>query len=264
MKRGPRSAEAVCLLLKETASFFIGEFVFSVNQGLVLIEKRREHVKIIGIDLSGPANAKDTVMTVFQTDKDKLRFVDMLTNATDKKLLSAIAAIVEQEHVVIGIDAPLSYQDGGGDRPQDKSLRRFIKGFGLVGGSVMPPTLTKMVYLSLRGIALTRTLMLQYSLEQLRIVEVHPGAAIGTRIGADHLHDVLHYKKVAGQAARNQLFSWLQTMGVEGIPQELSLTSHGIDSCAAALAAWHWAAEDKEPTWQWETVSPEHPFPFCC
>ena len=72
---------------------------------------------------------------------------------------------------MIGIDAPLSYQDGGGDRPQDKSIRQFIKKHGLSGSSIMPPTLTKMVYLTLRGIGLTRRIMLLNDSQNIRMVE---------------------------------------------------------------------------------------------
>ncbi|MBB6445304.1 DUF429 domain-containing protein [Bacillus benzoevorans] len=221
-------------------------------------------MKIIGIDLSGPANAKDTVMTVFSIEKGRLIFEETITNASDSMILTAIVRIAKNDEAVIGLDAPLSYQDGGGDRPQDKSIRQFIKGFGLVGGSIMPPTLTKMVYLSLRGIGLTRTMMMHHLLGKVRIVEVHPGAAIGTRIGPENLYHARNYKKEEAQPSRNVIFNWLQTVGLQGLPQEISGTSHQIDSCAAALAAWHWADPDKQPAWLWSETSPEHPFEFCC
>ena len=90
-------------------------------------------MKVIGIDLSGPANHKDTVMSIFQADGNLLIFENVIDLASDEKIFKAIQAIASNEPIVIGIDAPLSYQDGGGDRPQDKSIREFIKRYGLLG-----------------------------------------------------------------------------------------------------------------------------------
>ncbi len=161
---------------------------------------------VMGIDLSGPANHKDTAMAVFQTTGDELVLSEMIVHVDDEKILSTILSYSNDE-MVIGIDVPLSYQDGGGDRPQDKSLRDFIKGYGLSGSSIMPPTLTKMVYLTLRGISLTRRIMKLTDDKKVKIVEVHPGAAIGTRIGPAHLYHALHYKKEI--QSRYVIFDWL-------------------------------------------------------
>jgi predicted nuclease with RNAse H fold len=217
---------------------------------------------VIGIDLSGPANHKDTVMVIFQLKNDRLIFKDMITDAADEMIISAIHSAALMDEVAVGMDAPLSYQDGGGDRPQDKNIRQFIKGFGLSGSSIMPPTLTKMVYLTLRGIGLTRRISAMKLLHQARLVEVHPGAAIGTRIGPEALHHALQYKKEA--ESRMAIFEWFQTIGFIGLPAEIPLVSHQIDACAAALAAWHWADPTKQPMWHWSTISSEHPFEFCC
>ncbi|WNF35888.1 DUF429 domain-containing protein [Bacillaceae bacterium IKA-2] len=154
---------------------------------------RHSEVKVIGIDLSGPANHKDTALIVFnRTDDGRLELEELVVNANDEKLLTTIlTATLHDDDVVVGIDAPLSFQDGGGDRPQDKSLRQFMKECGLSGSSVMPPTLTRMVYLTLRGISLTRTITNMKMSDKVRIVEVHPGAAIGSRIGSEKLHHAL-------------------------------------------------------------------------
>ncbi|MGJ7923075.1 DUF429 domain-containing protein [Neobacillus sp. LXY-4] len=219
-------------------------------------------MKIIGIDLSGPANHKDTALTVFQYKNEGLYFEDMITDASDEMMISAIASAVSTDDVVIGIDAPLSYQDGGGDRPQDKSIRQFIKKCGMSGSSIMPPTLTKMVYLTLRGMGLTRRIMAMNLNNDIRIVEVHPGAAIGTRIGTDGLKHALSYKKELESS--KAVLNWLETIGLKGLPNEIYESTHQIDSCAAALAAWYWADPTKQPTWQWETTSAEHPFELSC
>ncbi|OIK10342.1 hypothetical protein BIV60_21580 [Bacillus sp. MUM 116] len=219
-------------------------------------------MKVIGIDLSGPSNQKDTVMAVFQVKNDLLEFEEMIEDASDERIISGIMAAASMGDVVIGLDAPLSYQDGGGDRPQDKSIRQFIKHFGLSGSSIMPPTLTRMVYLTLRGMALTRRIMALNLLEKVRIVEVHPGAAIGTRIGSKGLDHVLLYKREF--ESRKAILEWFKTNGMLDLPEKISQSSHQIDTCAAALAAWHWADPTKQPKWHWNTISPEHPFEFCC
>ncbi len=219
-------------------------------------------MKFIGIDLSGPANHKDTVMTIFENKDAGLVFEDIIMNASDEMIISAVKSVASLGDVAIGIDAPLSYQDGGGDRPQDKSLRQFIKGYGLSGSSIMPPTLTKMVYLTLRGMGITRKITDMNLPYQIRIVEVHPGAAIGTRIGKEGLYHALHYKKEIESS--KAILEWFETVGLHGIPIEISETSHQIDACAAALAAWHWANPTKQPAWHWDVTSDEHPFEVCC
>lgn len=216
---------------------------------------------VIGIDLSGPANHKDTAMAVFQAKEDVLVLEDMMAYVDDKKILSTILSYASQE-IIIGIDAPLSYQDGGGDRPQDKSLRNFIKEYGLSGSSIMPPTLTKMVYLTLRGVSLTRRIMNMAEAEKIRMVEVHPGAAIGTRIGPAHIFHALHYKKEI--QSRYYILDWFQSNGLKNLPADITETSHQIDACGAALAAWYWGDPTKKPSWHWEHVTPEHPFEMCC
>ncbi len=219
-------------------------------------------MKIIGIDLSGPANHQDTVMAVFQEENGVLVFEQIITTASDEMMISSMIEIAAREDVVVGIDAPLSYQDGGGDRPQDKGLRQCIKEFGLSGSSVMPPTLTKMVYLTLRGVSLTRRLLADPATNNIRIVEVHPGGAIGTRIGIESISHVLQYKK--DLSSRQAIFDWFSTVHLKGIPRMVIENSHRIDACAAALAAWYWADPQKQPAWVWSATSSEHPYEVCC
>jgi predicted nuclease with RNAse H fold len=223
---------------------------------------RKQILKVIGIDLSGPANHKDTVLTVFQVRNNLLLFENMLVDVSDEMIISTIIDAAKGEDVAVGIDAPLSYQDGGGDRPQDKSIRQFIKSFGLSGSSIMPPTLTKMVYLTLRGISLTRRIMSCKEFKKIRLVEVHPGAAIGVRLGTEDLYHALHYKKELESS--KVIFDWFNTIGLSGLPNEIPFISHQIDACAAALAAWYWADPAKQPKWLWNKTSPVHPFEYCC
>ena len=49
-----------------------------------------------------------------------------------------------------------------------------------------------------------------------------------------------------------------------GIPSEVVQTSHAIDSCAAALAAWHWGDKQNNQHGIGKKKQTEHPFEFCC
>lgn len=69
---------------------------------------------------------------------------------------------------------PLFYQDGGGYRPCDADLRRFLNARGFHRVGVMAPTMTKMVYLTLRGISLVHNL----GKIGAQVYETHPGASL--------------------------------------------------------------------------------------
>ena len=161
-------------------------------------------MKIIGIDLSGPSNHKDTVLTVFEKQGHQLKFVKLLRNISDMEILKEIAEQSKIDEVVVGIDAPLSYEDGGGDRLSDKLLRQFIISLGMKLG-IMPPTFNRMVYLTLRGIKLTREIENLSNQNPISIVEVHPGAVIGSRLPREEVEYVLSYKQEQNRAARSFL-----------------------------------------------------------
>ncbi|MCM2534102.1 DUF429 domain-containing protein [Neobacillus pocheonensis] len=113
-------------------------------------------MRVIGIDLSGPSNHKDTVLTVFEKHENNLKFIKLKSYIGDYGILKEISEHGQQDEVVVGIDAPLSYEDGGGNRQGDRELRKFIVALGMKPGSIMPPTLNRMVYLTLRGIKLSK------------------------------------------------------------------------------------------------------------
>lgn len=175
-------------------------------------------MKVVGLDLSGPANVADTCMTVFNEKGEDLNFVEAIHQADDRKILQAISRFDKNEVVVLGIDAPLSYNPGGGDRESDKELRRLVlqKGRGV---GVMTPTMTRMVYLTLRGVALTRTSEALKPHTDLRIVEVHPGACMLLR-GASP-KDVAEFKR--NMQARLNLLKWLGTKGMSVYPGRKTL-----------------------------------------
>src|SRR5512135_2321158 len=103
---------------------------------------------IIGIDLSGPHNVADTHTALFRAEGALLRYVDSVGAASDQGILDSVKDLAGAGPVVIGIDAPLSYNQGGGDRPSDRALRHVVAERG-GGVGIMPPTMIRMVYLTL-------------------------------------------------------------------------------------------------------------------
>jgi uncharacterized protein len=219
-------------------------------------------MRVIGIDLSGPSNPKDTVMAIFELQVGELKFLKLRRNIGDLEILEEIHAQSQIDEVVIGMDAPLSYEDGGGDRLGDKQLRQFIVSLGMKSGSIMPPTFNRMVYLTLRGIKLTREIENLSSHNPISIVEVHPGAVIGSRISQKDLEYVLRYKQE--MASRSFIKNWLGEQHVTQLPSYIDEESHMIDASAAALGAWHWRDPSLKPKWLLPANPPLHPYDFCC
>lgn len=73
-------------------------------------------MRVIGIDLSGPSNHKDTVLSLFEKQDRELKFLKLMKDVSDFQILEEIKTQSKINEVIIGIDAPLSYEDGGGDR----------------------------------------------------------------------------------------------------------------------------------------------------
>ena len=212
--------------------------------------------KVIGIDLSGPRNIADTCVAAFREQSDGVCFERALHGASDRQIIELVSGLGTGQQVILGIDAPLSYHPGGGDRPSDRELRRLVLKKGRVG--VMPPTLIRMVYLTLRGIALTRELETLRPRMDMRMVEVHPGASMLLR-GALPT-DVTALKR--SSAARAHLLDWLRAVGLKDLPLEREPSDHFIAACAAALAAWQWSLGS--PIWCYPAQPPEHPYDFAC
>ena len=213
---------------------------------------------IIGIDLSGPSNTKDTALVCFEdSGKGDLKYHDNRTGAGDQEILDFIDTLPGNSEKVIGIDAPLSYNPGGGDRPGDKSLRKKIVALGMKSGSVMTPTMMRMSYLTLRGISLARSIQIQYE-DTCKIVEVHPGAALALH-GAP-IKDILTFKK--DTTACKALLRWMKQQGVDDINGEAEITDHYVAGCASAMAAWKWYGKNSK--WMQPTELPFHPFDFAC
>jgi predicted nuclease with RNAse H fold len=212
-------------------------------------------VRIVGVDLSGPTNTGDTAAAWFDATSTGLSPLGLRIGLGDRDLLDLLASLGPPGALVVGLDAPLSYQPGGGDRPADRALRRLLVERGLAPGSVMAPTMTRMAYLTLRGVSVARAV--ERLLPGTRIVEVHPGAAMALR-GAP-VADVRRFKTDA--AARRRLADWLGTQGV-GKPSVAPGTDHELAACACALAAWQWSLG--RPAWRAEADGPLHPYDFAC
>lgn len=214
-------------------------------------------VHIIGIDLSGPTNIQDTVFLAFVLEETGLRLTRVIRDAGDEAIQQGIIDLLPRGPVVVGLDAPLSYNPGGGDRPGDRALRKKITAVGLHPGSVMAPTMTRMAYLTLRGMTVARSIR-SIPKSPPDIVEVHPGAAMALR-GAP-IDDVRTYKVDPG--ARQRLLGWLFSQGLACKELHKNPDDHQVSACAAALAAWQWHLGN--PAWMEPAAPPHHPFDYAC
>lgn len=213
---------------------------------------------VIGVDLSGPSNSAETAMACFCVESERLKCKDIVVGLDDAELYRRIEAFGGESEIVIGLDAPLSYYPGGGDRPGDAELRRRLINAGLHPGSVMPPTMTRMVYLTLRGVCVARGLK-EILPNRASIVEVHPAGAMVLR-GAPS-RDVREFKR--DPAARGRLLGWLgRAQKIQGIPRKHVPTDHVVAAMACALAAWNWARN--QPAWCQKADPPIHPYDFAC
>lgn len=210
---------------------------------------------MIGIDLAGPANAKDTAAACFRVEADQLSFISGGLGFTDEAVCDLVKTQADASDLIVGLDAPLSYQPGGGDRLGDTALRKKLIATGLHPGTVMPPTMTRMVYLTLRGMTIARTARLVAPEGQ--IVEVHPGGAMALR-GAP-VDAVRTFKRCA--ASRRMLVQWLASQGLKGVPEH-DVSDHEIAAYGCALAAWQW--HRGTPVWLTPADRPVHPFDFAC
>ncbi len=212
---------------------------------------------IFGIDLSGPSNTKESTLVSFKARNSSLQMTTAIEGVTDLSIYDAIAENSANVKVIVGIDAPLSYNPGGGDRKSDKDLRKLIIAKGMPSGSVMPPTLNKMAYLTLRGISVSRFLE-SHPNKKISIVEVHPSGSMALR-GAP----VKSIRKMKSSTkAKQTLLQWLENQGLKRIDLSGSVTDHYVAACAAALAAWKWNLG--ESVWIFKSDLPFHPYDFAC
>ncbi|MGP4076214.1 DUF429 domain-containing protein [Halobacillus sp. K22] len=219
-------------------------------------------MKTVGIDLSGPSNHKDTAAVICHEEKNQLSIEQLYTGLSDQGIVSIISEQAKNNNkIYIGIDAPLSYQDGGGDRETDRKLRNYAKSLGVKPGSIMPPTLTRMIYLTARGIHIAHMLEKKFP-DTVNIVEVHPGMALASRLSLEDRTQAVLYKK--DEQSRKFVHRWLSEHYFQSVDKVEDSSTHQLDACLAALACWHWCSEGKSPSWHMSEQPPHHPFPFSC
>ncbi len=210
---------------------------------------------MLGVDLSGPTNTADTAAAWFRTTRRGLVLEDRACGLGDGELVARARELAARGPLVVGLDAPLSYQPGGGSRVADTELRRRLVACGLPAGTVMAPTMTRMAFLTLRGLGVARALGL--AAPEARLVEVHPGGALALRgapVGA------LRRMKRDGRA-RLELLRWLAARGLEGLPREPG-SDHEVAAFGCALGAWQWS--QGHAAWSVPAEPPLHPFDFAC
>lgn len=203
---------------------------------------------LVGIDLSGPCNPADTAAIVTDESCRCLAARDGLLDADIVDLIGGC-----EGRVIVAVDAPLSYAEGGGMRPADRALRDCLTAAGLPAGCVIAPTLTRMAYLTLRGIALARALRLACG-ERVEVVEASPTGALVLR-GAS-AGDVREMKRQS--AARERLRAWVNER-IGDLPEGWGTVSHHLAAAGAVLAAHGWATGT--PCWSWPAELPHHPHP---
>lgn len=206
---------------------------------------------LIGLDLAGPTNRDDTALCAAHRDDDGFTCRALVRGLDDVALRAHVDTWADD--VVVGLDAPLSYQPGGGDRAGDRALRRLLRERELPG-AVMTPTMTRMVYLTLRGLAVAR--LVRSLRPRARIVEVHPGAHLALH-GAPP-DAVAAMKREA--SARGDLMAWLRSHGARELPAD-AVSDHEVAAVAAARGAWTWAAG--AAIWCAPADPPLHPFDYC-
>lgn len=212
-------------------------------------------MRIVGVDLSGPTNTADTALAVFREGTSGLVLVEAREGIGDAELFALPAGLGNSEPCVVALDAPLSYQPGGGDRPADKALRVLCQARGLPGGSVMTPTQTRMAYLTLRGMAVAR-LLEAAGVPRRNILEAHPGAALA--LGGAPIAQVRALKQAP--EGRERLLAWLEVAGLSGLGASGFAGEHFVAACGCVLAAWKWYRG--ESAWFWPADPPHHPYAF--
>ena len=211
-----------------------------------------DHLVLIGIDLARPANHADTAMVILHYNGSDVTGCTTAEGLSDHQIVEQFRT-GNKTRTVIGIDAPLSYQDGGGDRARDRQLRTILTEAGLHSGTVMTPTMTRMAYLTLRGVHLAS--MISRDQPDIDILEVHPA-------GAMVLHgiepELVRQMKTQPQA-RAEIMRRLDESGID-LSEDPS--DHLIAAGGAALAVLRFVQE--RSAWICDAVPPHHPYPFVC
>jgi predicted nuclease with RNAse H fold len=172
---------------------------------------KRDHRKVVGIDLAGSPKRNTGICTL---KKDNITFCTVVN--TDQEIINYVE---KEKPALVTIDAPLnlppgrkSIEDKNGEhfRPCDRELlRRGIRFF--------PITLGPMRLLTERGIRLTRFL----TRRGYAVIEVYPGAA----------QDIWNIGRK--QDGLPKLRKGLEKLGVKGLNKKMG--GDELDAITAAL-----------------------------
>ncbi len=215
-------------------------------------------MRVVGIDLSGPSNTMDTGWVAFDSGSGRLHYLAHGQGADDTQLIQLVAEWAAEGPLTVGLDSPLSYEPGGGYRNGDRMLQKQLIGMGFMPGSVMVPTMTRMVYLTLRGMAVARALELSCPSAHLRIAEVHPGGALAmSGVPVEVVREIK-----SSEEARRHVLRQISVHLVSGLPGNLYETDHQVAACGAAIGAWRW--KNHSPAWCHKASPPLHPYDYIC
>jgi uncharacterized protein len=222
------------------------------------VEHMIHGVRVVGVDLSGPANTQETAAVWGTAQGATFQYHGHRLGIDDSELLGIVEEQLRMGPTVVGIDAPLSYEPGGGLRQRDRDLQQRLTAAGMHPGSVMAPTMTRMCYLTLRGVALTRLLARGEGEHPVQMVEVHPGGALVLHgAPADQVRRIKE-----DLTARSQMREFLGGQNLLRLPTDVFLNDHVTMAAACALAAWRWS--DRKSAWIAAAEPPLHPHDFAC
>jgi len=212
----------------------------------------------LGIDLSGPVNIIDTAISWFKYDylNEQLVLINYKIGADDNFIFNIVKDLSRNNNLFIAIDAPLSYNIKGGDRKSDQSLRKFLKERNIKTSSVMTPTMTRMSYLTLRGISITR--ILETLNNKPKIIEVHP--FISLLINGANKVDIDNVKK--NTKAKKNILTFLKKRKISDLPTIASKNDHFLSSIIAARIVYLYSKNQYQ--WISKRKFPFHPYDFVC
>lgn len=188
---------------------------------------------IIGIDLSGPANHKDTALAILNEKKQ----LELHSGLNDLEIYELVGQF---EWPSIFIDAPLSYSDTGGNRKSDTDLRTLLNSRGFNRIAVMAPTFNRMIYLTARGIRLSRLLS---RIKDSKVVETHPGAYLAL---SGYNYELIQQLKKDSSAIKT-LTDAIRLKGYQF--HDLPKSDHELMSLACALAGQAYLSGNQN--WLW-------------
>ena len=120
----------------------------------------------------------------------------------------------------------------------------------------MTPTMTRMSYLTLRGISITR--ILETLKKKPKVIEVHPFVSL--LINGANKEDIKNVKK--NEKAKQNILNFLKKRQISKLPVIVSKNDHFISSVIAAQIAFFYSRNQYQ--WRSKRKFPFHPYDFVC